>query len=156
MSWNEFLYQMLAKGEVEQIIVRPDIDIVTIILHEDAIIKGKKVQPPTENPPFNPAKSVFLQADLRTYHMNIADVEKFENKLREAERRLGIKDGVPVTYERGSDSAGKLLISLGFVALLVWFLAKNKGIKTPLNMDVFVSQTNHQTLTKKTVLKYFH
>lgn len=43
MSWNEFLYQMLAKGEVEQVIVRPDIDIVTIILHEGAIIKGKRV-----------------------------------------------------------------------------------------------------------------
>lgn len=43
MSWNEFLYQMLAKGEVEQIIVRPDIDIVTIILHEGAIIKGRRV-----------------------------------------------------------------------------------------------------------------
>jgi len=44
VSWNEFLYQMLAKGEVEQIIVRPDIDIVTIILHEGAIIKGRRVR----------------------------------------------------------------------------------------------------------------
>lgn len=44
MSWNEFLYQMLAKGEVEQIIVRPDIDIVTILLHEGAIIKGRRVR----------------------------------------------------------------------------------------------------------------
>lgn len=43
VSWNEFVYQMLAKGEVEQIIVRPDIDIVTIILHEGAVIKGRKV-----------------------------------------------------------------------------------------------------------------
>lgn len=43
VSWNEFLYQMLAMGEVEEIVVRPDIDIVTIILHEGAIIKGKKV-----------------------------------------------------------------------------------------------------------------
>lgn len=34
---------MLAKGEVEEIIVRPDIEIVTIILHDGAIIKGKKV-----------------------------------------------------------------------------------------------------------------
>lgn len=71
--------------------------------------------------------------------MNIADVEKFENKLREAERRLGIHDGVPVTYERGTDSAGKLLISLLFVGLLIWYLAKNKAIRTPLNMDMFVS-----------------
>lgn len=73
--------------------------------------------------------------------MNIADVEKFENKLREAERRLGIHDGVPVTYERGTDSAGKLLISLLFVGLLIWYLAKNKAIRTPLNMDMFSQMT---------------
>ncbi|CAG9835500.1 unnamed protein product [Diabrotica balteata] len=65
VSWNEFLYQMLAKGEVERIIVRPDIEIVTIVLHEGAVVKGKRV----EN---------------RTYHMNVVDVNKFEDKLREA------------------------------------------------------------------------
>lgn len=43
VSWNEFLYTMLTKGEVEELIVRPDIEVVTIILHEGAIIKGKKV-----------------------------------------------------------------------------------------------------------------
>lgn len=34
---------MLAKGEVDEIIVRPDVEIVTIILHEGAVIKGKRV-----------------------------------------------------------------------------------------------------------------
>lgn len=34
---------MLAKGEVEEIIVRPDIEIVTIILYDGAVVKGKKV-----------------------------------------------------------------------------------------------------------------
>jgi len=34
---------MLAKGEVEEIIARPDLDIVTVRLHEGAIIKGRKV-----------------------------------------------------------------------------------------------------------------
>lgn len=43
MSWNEFLYQMLAKGEVEEIVVRPDIELVTIILYDGAVVKGKKV-----------------------------------------------------------------------------------------------------------------
>lgn len=43
VSWNEFLYQMLAKGEVEEIIVRPDVEVVTIILQEGAIIKNKRV-----------------------------------------------------------------------------------------------------------------
>lgn len=43
ISWNEFVHLMLAKGEVEEIIARPDLDIVTIRLYEGAIIKGKKV-----------------------------------------------------------------------------------------------------------------
>lgn len=34
---------MLAKGEVEEIIVRPDVEVVTIILQDGAIIKNKKV-----------------------------------------------------------------------------------------------------------------
>jgi spastic paraplegia protein 7 len=120
VSWNEFLYQMLAKGEVEEIIVRPDIEIVTIILSEGAIIKGKKV-------------------DNRTYHMNVVDVNKFEDKLREAERRLGIQDGIPITYERGTDTAGKLLISLLIVAILISLLARSKSIRPPISMDTFVS-----------------
>jgi hypothetical protein len=44
VSWNEFVHHMLAKGEVEEVIVRPDVDIVTIILHDGAIIKGKRVR----------------------------------------------------------------------------------------------------------------
>lgn len=43
ISWNEFVHLMLAKGEVEEIIARPDLDIVTIRLYEGAIIKGRKV-----------------------------------------------------------------------------------------------------------------
>ncbi|CAH0547696.1 unnamed protein product [Brassicogethes aeneus] len=118
VSWNEFLYQMLGKGEVEEIIVRPDIEIVTIILHNGAVIKGKRV----EN---------------KTFHMNVSDINKFEDKLREAERRIGIVDGVPVTYERGTDTAGKLLISLLFVALLISLLARSKSIRPPISMDTF-------------------
>nr|CAH7757725.1 unnamed protein product [Callosobruchus chinensis] len=118
VSWNEFLYQMLAKGEVEQIIVRPDIEIVTIILHEGAVIKGKRVE-------------------TRTFHMNVVDMNKFEDKLREAERRLGIRDGVPVIYERSTDTAGKLLISLLVAAFLISLLARSKSIRPPLSMDTF-------------------
>lgn len=43
VSWNEFVHHMLATGEVEEIIVRPDVDIVTIILHDGAVVKGRKV-----------------------------------------------------------------------------------------------------------------
>lgn len=43
ISWNEFVHFMLSKGEVEEIIARPDLDIVTIRLYEGAVIKGRKV-----------------------------------------------------------------------------------------------------------------
>ena len=43
VSWNEFVHHMLAKGEVEEIIIRPDAEIVTIILNEGAIIKGRRI-----------------------------------------------------------------------------------------------------------------
>ncbi|PSN48736.1 Paraplegin [Blattella germanica] len=122
VSWNEFVHHMLAKGEVEEVIVRPDVDIVTIILHDGAIIKGKRI-------------------DHKTFHMNIVDIKRFEEKLREAERNLGIKvdNGVPVIYERSSDTAGKLLASLIVVGLLLSLLSRSKGIRPPISMDSLVS-----------------
>lgn len=74
--------------------------------------------------------------------MNVVDVYKFEDKLREAERRLGIQDGVPIIYERSTDTAGKLIISLLAAALLISLLARSKSIKPPLGMDTFVSSNN--------------
>uniref|UniRef100_A0A1B0BXX0 Peptidase M41 FtsH extracellular domain-containing protein n=1 Tax=Glossina palpalis gambiensis TaxID=67801 RepID=A0A1B0BXX0_9MUSC len=74
VSWNEFVYHMLAAGEVKEVIIRPDMEMVTIILHEGAIIKGKKV-----------SSTIF--------HMAVADAAKFEEKLRDIEKRLGIKEG---------------------------------------------------------------
>lgn len=71
--------------------------------------------------------------------MNVVDIQKFEDKLREAERRLGIRDGVPVIYERGGDTAGKLLVSLLVVAILVSLLARSRSIRPPISMDTFVS-----------------
>jgi len=35
---------MLARGEVEEIIIRPDVDIVTIILQDGAIVKNRRVR----------------------------------------------------------------------------------------------------------------
>lgn len=65
---------MLAVGEVKELIIRPDMEMVTIILHDGAVIKGKKV-----------SSTIF--------HMAVADVSKFEEKLRDIESRLGIKEG---------------------------------------------------------------
>lgn len=71
--------------------------------------------------------------------MNVVDVQKFEDKLREAEKRLGITDGVPVTYERGGEAVGKLLLSLLLVAIIVSILARSKSIRPPISIDSFVS-----------------
>ncbi|XP_071540541.1 mitochondrial inner membrane m-AAA protease component paraplegin [Panulirus ornatus] len=124
VSWNEFVHHMLGKGEVEEVIVRPDIDIVTIILQEGAVIKGKKV-------------------DQRTYHMNIVDLQHFEERLREAEAKLGIRtdQGIPVVYERSGDTAGRLLASIIVVAIIVSLLSRNMNIKGPLSIEGMTQMT---------------
>lgn len=66
---------MLSTGEVKELIIRPDMEMITIILHEGAIVKGRKV-----------SSTIF--------HMAVADVSKFEEKLRDVEKRLRISDGI--------------------------------------------------------------
>lgn len=112
---------MLAVGEVAEVIVRPDVDIVTIVLQEGAVVKGRRM-------------------DHRTFHMNIIDTSNFEEKLRAAEQRLGIPPGrgVPVVYERNTDTAGRLLTTLIAVAVLISIISRMKGFKSPISMDMFV------------------
>lgn len=109
---------MLAVGEVKELIIRPDMEMVTIILHDEAVIKGRKV-----------SSTIF--------HMAVADANKFEEKLREVEKRLGIKDGVPVTYDRQTDTTGRILMLLLVCALLMSIATRMKSIKSPLSMDSF-------------------
>ncbi|KAH8388793.1 hypothetical protein KR200_004361 [Drosophila serrata] len=118
VSWNEFVHHMLAVGEVKELIIRPDMEMVTIILHDDAVIKGRKV-----------SSTIF--------HMAVADANKFEEKLREVEKRLGIKDGVPVTYDRQTDTTGRILMLLLVCALLMSIATRMKSVKSPLSMDSF-------------------
>jgi hypothetical protein len=40
INWNQFCYQMLAKGEVEKIVVYPHADMVKVILYDGAIVSG--------------------------------------------------------------------------------------------------------------------
>ena len=111
---------MLAKGEVEQVIVRPDVDTVTILLHSGAIIKGRP-------------------SSHRVFHMNIIDINKFEEKLRQAEQNLGIPSGkgIPVVYERNSDLAGKLLASL-LIGVIVLSLFSKMKLDLPSAMGSMV------------------
>ncbi|XP_063705579.1 paraplegin [Culicoides brevitarsis] len=118
VSWNEFVHHMLATGEIRELIVRPDMNMVTIILHDGAIVKGRKM-----------LSNVFFMA--------IPESDKFEEKLREVERKMGIKDEIQVTYERQSALMGRLLFSLVAAGILVALLSRMSGMKGLNMMDGF-------------------
>ncbi|XP_041987157.1 paraplegin [Aricia agestis] len=118
VSWNEFVYNMLSKGEVEELIVRPDLEVVTIILYDGAVIKGKRT-------------------NHRVYHMNVGDIHRFEEKLRETEKSLGVKEGVRVIYDRNGSVAGKVITTLLIAAFILSFLYSTKSMKMNINLGGF-------------------
>lgn len=123
VSWNEFYHQMLAKGEVELVVVKPDLDLVTIYLYEGAIIRGKK-------------------APYRSYHMNIVNVPTFEARLRDAEARLGIRpdQSVQIIYERNQENIWfGLMMILAAAAVISFLLRSGSASKGSLNTSMFVS-----------------
>lgn len=123
VSWQEFHHQMLAKGEVESIVVRPDIDQVTIHLHEGAIINGK------------PAQSL-------TYHMNIIGIDEFERKLRSAEKKLNIspENWVPVIYDRPDETSWIILFAIVAVAVTMMMMSRKVTMDVKFT-DMFSSMT---------------
>lgn len=121
VSWNEFVYHMLAAGEVKELIIRPDMEMVTIILHDGAIIKGRR-------------------AISNVFHMSVADANTFEEKLKEVEKKLNIKENVPITYDRQSgDLVGRILTLLLIFAVVMSITSRMRGFKSPISMDSFVS-----------------
>ncbi|OQV24117.1 Paraplegin [Hypsibius exemplaris] len=111
ISWNEFVYHMLQAGEVEQVVLKPDLQLAIIYLHEGAVIKGHR-------------------AEHRTYHMMLPDLSKFENDLRDAEASLGIRPGteVPVVIERNQEGAWLLLLSLVALSLMTLWMFRSGTI----------------------------
>lgn len=65
---------MLAKGEVQRIIVDPELEMAIIILHPQAVYKGTVSQ-------------------IQAYQMIIVNPDRFEEKVRAVEDSLGIKAG---------------------------------------------------------------
>ncbi|UYV61543.1 K02A2.6-like [Cordylochernes scorpioides] len=119
VSWIEFFHGMLSRGEVKELVVKPELNLVIIHLQDGAYIKGKR-------------------ADHLTYHMNIAGVGQFEEKLRVAERSLGIgpENQIPVVYERAQDNMWIILIALVAVAASILYMFRSGHIKTPSPMDI--------------------
>uniref|UniRef100_A0A3B5ARL9 Mitochondrial inner membrane m-AAA protease component paraplegin n=1 Tax=Stegastes partitus TaxID=144197 RepID=A0A3B5ARL9_9TELE len=104
ISWNDFVHEMLAKGEVSRVQVVPESDIVEIFLHPGAVIFGR------------PRLALM-------YKMQVANIDKFEEKLRAAEEELNIdtKDRIPVSYKR-TGFFGNAVYALGMAAIAVVFL----------------------------------
>lgn len=75
VSWKEFVQYMLAAGEVKEIIVRPQYDYVRIVLHDGAVIKGRRPR-------------------YTSYMLSVPNVERFEQRLRQVETSMGISDGM--------------------------------------------------------------
>ncbi|XP_052873650.1 paraplegin [Anopheles cruzii] len=118
VSWHEFVHHMLAVGEVKEVVVHPDMEMVTIILHDGAVVKGRRVQ-------------------STIFHMAVADVNKFEEKLRLVEERLGVAEGVAVLFERSGDVSGRILFTLFATGIIIALLSRIRGGRGPISMDSF-------------------
>ncbi|XP_028257823.1 paraplegin [Parambassis ranga] len=113
ISWNDFVNEMLAKGEVSRVQVVPESDIVEIYLHPGAVIFGR------------PRLALM-------YRMQVANIDKFEEKLRAAEEELNIdtKDRVPVSYKR-TGFFGNAVYALGMAAIgvgILWYVFRLAGM----------------------------
>uniref|UniRef100_H3B033 Mitochondrial inner membrane m-AAA protease component paraplegin n=1 Tax=Latimeria chalumnae TaxID=7897 RepID=H3B033_LATCH len=113
ISWNDFVNEMLAKGEVSRVQVVPESDIVEIYLHPGAVVFGR------------PRLALM-------YRMQVANIDKFEEKLRAAEDELNIdgKDRIPVSYRR-TGFFGNALYALGMAAVgvaILWYIFRLAGM----------------------------
>ncbi|KRX80977.1 Paraplegin [Trichinella sp. T6] len=112
IPWNVFVYEMLAKGEVEEVIVVPDSDIVTIRLFANAVIRNHV-------------------APRRVYHMRVPEIHNFEENLRKAEESLGITadSAVSVVYHRSATWPFILFATVFFFILLRTFFRMGRSGK---------------------------
>uniref|UniRef100_A0A4W3JVU3 Mitochondrial inner membrane m-AAA protease component paraplegin n=1 Tax=Callorhinchus milii TaxID=7868 RepID=A0A4W3JVU3_CALMI len=113
ISWNDFVQEMLAKGEVSRVQVVPESDVVEIYLHPGAVVFGR-------------------QRLALMYRMQVANIDKFEEKLRAVENELGIdgKDRIPVSYKR-TGFFGNALYALGMAAVgvaILWYIFRLAGM----------------------------
>lgn len=106
ISWNDFVNEMLAKGEVQRVQVVPESDVVEVYLHPGAVVFGR------------PRLALM-------YRMQVANIDKFEEKLRAAEDELNIegRDRIPVSYKR-TGFFGK--ISLEWLVSQLWMAGRGR------------------------------
>ncbi|XP_016047373.2 paraplegin isoform X3 [Erinaceus europaeus] len=113
ISWNDFVHEMLAKGEVQRVQVVPESEVVEVYLHPGAVVFGR------------PRLALM-------YRMQVANIDKFEEKLRAAEDELNIAgpDRIPVLYKR-TGFFGNALYALGMTAVglaILWYVFRLAGM----------------------------
>ncbi|XP_057567111.1 paraplegin isoform X2 [Hippopotamus amphibius kiboko] len=113
ISWNDFVHEMLAKGEVQRVQVVPESDVVEVYLHPGAVVFGR------------PRLALM-------YRMQVANIDRFEEKLRAAEEELNIegRDRIPVSYKR-TGFFGNALYALGMTAVglaILWYIFRLAGM----------------------------
>uniref|UniRef100_A0A8C5WLL0 SPG7 matrix AAA peptidase subunit, paraplegin n=1 Tax=Leptobrachium leishanense TaxID=445787 RepID=A0A8C5WLL0_9ANUR len=111
ISWNDFVNEMLAKGEVVSVKVDPENDVVSAYLHPGAVVFGR------------PSQTI-------RYIVQVSSTDRFEEKLRAAEDELKIdgKDRVPVSYKRnGFLRLDLLIIGLGLASLAYFYFKFRSG-----------------------------
>uniref|UniRef100_A0A8C3WLH9 Mitochondrial inner membrane m-AAA protease component paraplegin n=1 Tax=Catagonus wagneri TaxID=51154 RepID=A0A8C3WLH9_9CETA len=113
ISWNDFVHEMLAKGEVQRVQVVPESDVVEVYLHPGAVVFGR------------PRLALM-------YRMQVANIDRFEEKLRAAEDELNIggQDRIPVSYKR-TGFFGNALYAVGMTAVglaILWYVFRLAGM----------------------------
>ncbi|KAK1330343.1 hypothetical protein QTO34_010532 [Cnephaeus nilssonii] len=129
ISWNDFVNEMLAKGEVQRVQVVPESDVVEVYLHPGAVVFGRPVSDDKGTSVERPGDECRLAL---MYRMQVANIDKFEEKLRAAEDELNIegKDRIPVSYKR-TGFFGNALYALGMTAVglaILWYIFRLAGM----------------------------
>ncbi|XP_071957599.1 mitochondrial inner membrane m-AAA protease component paraplegin-like [Antedon mediterranea] len=119
ISWQTFLNEMLAKGEVKSVSVtyydgkdgtssNPASDVVRVYLQDGARIFDRQIG--RGNQP-------------NYYRMRVGNIATFEEKLRKAEEELGIpsNDRIPINYSHSSpDGISNIFLTVAFLGALFY------------------------------------
>ncbi|XP_076248876.1 SPG7 matrix AAA peptidase subunit, paraplegin [Calliopsis andreniformis] len=117
-DWNDFVNEMLLKGEVEEIKI--DYPQIIVQLRKGAIYKGKEYS----------SKSFVVQDP--TYGKIL------EEKIREIERNIGIKseDGVSIRYIHRNYELAISYLVLACIASYMFYRMRSRITKLPHIMDI--------------------
>lgn len=119
LQWNDFVNEMLLKGQVQEIIIYPDC--VQGIIKKGATYKGKHVY------------------YRRLQFLDVPDIKNLEVKIRQLEKRIGIRmeDGISIRYVHMNEQLAlieliqtALIFSLFFVTFLPLIKKKFKSFSS--------------------------